>query len=183
MSEKRFTCVLGKDYHIINNNIDNMTYYLQDGNDVVLVINLLNRLVEENEQLRTQLLICQQSKNDDGRFKVWQVPPIRRGMRVSITTIDDEQKRDSKRLEMVRMSEKRFQKGMNLSCVDTETGKNYWYACNLCGLLNEQQTIIEALKRENDKLYHWKSNDTLKEPVTYEAKEEVMIKLDKGAPL
>lgn len=51
MSEKRFNCVLGKDYHIINNNVDNMTYYLQDGNDVVLVINLLNRLVEENEQL------------------------------------------------------------------------------------------------------------------------------------
>ena len=47
----------------------------------------------------------------------------------------------------------------------------------------EQQSIIEALKKENDKLYHWKSNDTLKEPVTYEAKEEVMIKLDKGVPL
>ena len=51
MSEKQFNCVLGKDYHIINNNVDNMTYYLQDGNDVVLLINLLNRLVEENEQL------------------------------------------------------------------------------------------------------------------------------------
>lgn len=51
MSEKQFTCVLGNDYHIINNNVDNMTYYLQDGNDVVLLINLLNRLVEENEQL------------------------------------------------------------------------------------------------------------------------------------
>ena len=59
MSEKKFTCVLGKDYHIINNNVDNMTYYLQDGNDVVLVINLLNRLVEENEQLRQELkTIC-----------------------------------------------------------------------------------------------------------------------------
>lgn len=54
MSEKQFTCVLGKDYHIINNNVDNMTYYLQDGNDVVLVINLLNRLVEENEQLKKE---------------------------------------------------------------------------------------------------------------------------------
>ena len=29
-----------------------MTYFLQDGNDVVLVINLMNRLVEENEQLK-----------------------------------------------------------------------------------------------------------------------------------
>ena len=59
MSEKQFNCVLGKDYHIINNNVDNMSYYLQDGNDVVLVINLLNRLVEENEQLRQELkTIC-----------------------------------------------------------------------------------------------------------------------------
>ena len=52
MSEQRFTCVLCNDYHIINNNVDNMTYFLQDGNDVVLLINLLNRLVEENEQLK-----------------------------------------------------------------------------------------------------------------------------------
>ena len=54
MSEKRFNCVLGKDYHIINNNVDNMNYYLQDGDDVVLLINLLNRLVEENEQLKKE---------------------------------------------------------------------------------------------------------------------------------
>ena len=52
MKEKLFNCVLGNDYHIINNNVDNMTYFLQDGNDVVLVINLLNKLYEENEQLR-----------------------------------------------------------------------------------------------------------------------------------
>lgn len=55
MSEKQFTCVLGKDYHIINNNVDDMTYFLQDGNDVVLVINLLNKLYEENEWLRKQI--------------------------------------------------------------------------------------------------------------------------------
>ena len=54
MKKKLFNCVLGKDYHIINNNVDNMTYYLQDGNDVVLVTNLMNRLVEENEQLKKQ---------------------------------------------------------------------------------------------------------------------------------
>ena len=59
MKKKLFNCVLGKDYHIINNNVDDMTYFLQDGNDVVLVINLLNRLVEENEQLRQELkTIC-----------------------------------------------------------------------------------------------------------------------------
>ena len=54
MKKKLFNCVLGKDYHIINNNVDNMTYYLQDGNDVVLVTNLMNRLVEENEQLKKE---------------------------------------------------------------------------------------------------------------------------------
>ena len=54
MSEKQFNCVLGKDYHIINNNVDNMTYFLQDGNDVVLVINLLNKLYEENEKLQKE---------------------------------------------------------------------------------------------------------------------------------
>lgn len=55
MSEKQFNCVLGKDYHIINNNVDNMTYFLQERNDVVLVINLLNKLYEENEQLKEEL--------------------------------------------------------------------------------------------------------------------------------
>ena len=50
------------------------------------------------------------------------------------------------------MSDKRFKKGMNLSCFDTETGKFYWYACNLCGLLNNQQAIISALKEENEVL-------------------------------
>ena len=54
MKKKLFNCVLGKDYHIINNNVDNMTYYLQDGNDVVLVTNLLNRVVEENDQLKKE---------------------------------------------------------------------------------------------------------------------------------
>ena len=34
MNEQRFNCVLGKDYHIINDNVDNMTYFLQEGNDV-----------------------------------------------------------------------------------------------------------------------------------------------------
>ena len=56
----------------------------------------ISNLKEENEQLRTQLLICQQSKNDDGRFQVWEIPPITSGMRVSTTTINNEQKRDSK---------------------------------------------------------------------------------------
>ena len=45
------------------------------------------------------------------------------------------------------MSEKRFKKGYNFSCVDTETGKSYWYACNLCGLLNRQQSIITKQER------------------------------------
>lgn len=50
------------------------------------------------------------------------------------------------------MIEKRFKKGLNLSCVDTETGKSYWYACNLCGLLNEFEAKCHKLKKDNEKL-------------------------------
>ena len=42
------------------------------------------------EQLRTQLTICQQSKNDDGRIQVWQVPPIPQGMRITTSTSSGE---------------------------------------------------------------------------------------------
>lgn len=68
---------------------------LKDGRRFVLdtvnkeVVNKLNELSEENEQLRTQLLICQQSKNDDVRIKVWQVPPIPKGTRITISTTSD----------------------------------------------------------------------------------------------
>lgn len=48
------------------------------------------------------------------------------------------------------MSEKRFKTGINLSCVDTETGKTYWYACNLRGLLNELAEENEQLRKELD---------------------------------
>ena len=40
-------------------------------------------LAKENEQLRTQLLLCQQSK--DGRFQVWEEPPIPKGKRITFT--------------------------------------------------------------------------------------------------
>lgn len=52
------------------------------------------------------------------------------------------------------MSEKRFKKGSNLSCVDTETGKSYWYACNLCGLLNRFNHTNNELQ---DELQYYKS--------------------------
>ena len=68
------------------------------------IVDLLNKLSDENtrlhkklneqqatiEQLRTQLTICQQSKNDDGRIKVWQVPPIPKGMRITTSTSSGE---------------------------------------------------------------------------------------------
>ena len=47
------------------------------------------------------------------------------------------------------MSEQRFKKGVNLSCIDTKTGKTYWYACNLRGLLNELVEENEQLQKEN----------------------------------
>lgn len=50
---------------------------------------IIKNLKEENEQLRTQLLICQQTKNDDGRFQVWEVPPIQKGMRITTFTTSD----------------------------------------------------------------------------------------------
>lgn len=44
-------------------------------------------LQDENEQLRTQLLLCKQSK--DGRFQVWEVPPIPVGTTISFSTNGD----------------------------------------------------------------------------------------------
>ena len=82
MSEKQFTCVLGNDYHIINNNVDNMSYYLQDGNDVVLVINLLNRLVEENEQLQKQVKSFETTMNATSDYNAF--------LESKITTLEKE---------------------------------------------------------------------------------------------
>ena len=49
----------------------------------------MKRLQIENEQLRTQLAIYQQSKSEDGGFQVWEVPPITKGKRISFTTNND----------------------------------------------------------------------------------------------
>ena len=70
MSDKRL--IVDEDY----NWIDTKTGYCIEMEDA---FELVNQLWEENEQLRTQLLICQQ-------FKVWQVPPIPKGMRITTTT-------------------------------------------------------------------------------------------------
>lgn len=49
----------------------------------------VQKFKEENEQLRQQLLICQQSKNNnDGRFQVWEVPPISQGTRITFSTTE-----------------------------------------------------------------------------------------------
>ena len=48
----------------------------------------VNRLEVENKQLRTQLLLCQQSK--DGRFQVGEVPPITVGRTISFSTNGDD---------------------------------------------------------------------------------------------
>ena len=48
----------------------------------------ISALKEENEQLRTQLLLCQQSK--DGRFQVGEVPPITVGRTISFSTNGDD---------------------------------------------------------------------------------------------
>lgn len=59
------------------------------------------------------------------------------------------------------MSEKRFKKGINLSCVDTEAGKSYWYACNLCGLLNKLVEENEQLKQILENLNLNEKNDSV----------------------
>lgn len=45
------------------------------------------KLEEENERLRTQLMLCQQYKN--GIFRVWEVPPITIGKTISFSTNGD----------------------------------------------------------------------------------------------
>lgn len=45
------------------------------------------QLKEENERLRTQLMLCQQYKN--GIFRVWEVPPITIGKTISFSTNGD----------------------------------------------------------------------------------------------
>lgn len=63
------------------------------------------------------------------------------------------------------MSEQRFKKGVNLSCIDTETGKTYWYACNLRGLLNElaeeNEQLKEELKLEQDFASRWQKESEM----------------------
>ena len=76
------------------------------------------------------------------------------------------------------MSEKRFKKGDNLSCVDTETKKSYYYPCNLCGLLNEQQATINHLKQE---LEEYKENwDDLVELATKTSLRNVELDEENG---
>ncbi len=85
MNEKRFkkmdTII---DPFPIWDTVEEKGYNCTDTLDVL--IDLLNGLSEENELLRTQLLICQQSKSEDGRFQVWEVPPIPKGTRITFST-------------------------------------------------------------------------------------------------
>ena len=64
----------------------------EDGEELstIDIVDCLNELNDENRQLRTQLLLCQQSKNDDGRFQVWEVPPITVGRTISFSTNGDD---------------------------------------------------------------------------------------------
>lgn len=88
MSAKRFRATeYGSDYYIeiIDNEkeLDKSIHNPSQKLGLLECVDLLNELAEENEQLRTQLLLCQQSK--DGRFQVWEEPPIPKGKRISFT--------------------------------------------------------------------------------------------------
>ena len=92
MSEQRFTitdkewiCYAGGYAYTVSNGKCEFALW-EDEDDAQKVCDYLNEQQATIEQLRTQLIICQQSKNDDGRFKVWQVPPIPKGMRIITST-------------------------------------------------------------------------------------------------
>ena len=164
MSEKQFNCVLGKDYHIINNNVDNMTYFLQDGNDVVLVINLLNKLYEENEKL-------QKENNDyEKQFRIinekldeyiktadtYRIPisSLKYGDELGyFNGVYQYMKKLKKDIGVIEDEEKRFTFGPvspnfamikdNGEPMDTE---------EVVDCLNEQQSTIQSLKEEKDSL-------------------------------
>ena len=81
MSEKRFSRKSVEDL-IVEKGLDS----------IVDLLNEMSDKIDEQQatisQLRTQLLICQQSKSDDGRIKVWQVPPIPKGTRITVSTTE-----------------------------------------------------------------------------------------------
>lgn len=81
MSEKRFNCVLGKDYHIINDNVDNMTYFLQERNDVVKLVGVLNE--QQSDLIYLARFI--------GEFKVEEFKLKLRNLRILEDKIDEQQ--------------------------------------------------------------------------------------------
>lgn len=88
MSEKRFVCIdvdYGDDWYITDNG-----KRLSE----IEIVDLLNEQQATIEQLRTQLLICQQSKNDNGGFQVWEVPPTPKGTRITVSTTFNDKKND-----------------------------------------------------------------------------------------
>lgn len=99
MCEKRFTIKPQDDYWAVVDNYNDDKVCIINGIhtkiEAIWLCDFMNEqqaeiddLNQENEKLRNQLLICQQSKKDDGRFQVWEVPPITMGERISFTTND-----------------------------------------------------------------------------------------------
>ena len=133
MSEKLFQ--MGRRIDVVSDVYDSQNDKLLILSDVV---DLLNEQQATIEQLRTQLLICQQSKSDDGRFQVWEVPPIPKGMR--ITTSDGEM-----------MSEKRFR--FEKECTENFlTEKGVFYNNERPMGANEIIALLNSLSEENEQL-------------------------------
>ena len=122
---------------------DEHTFFVWDNEkeERMTALETTERLNEQQatiEQLRTQLLICQQSKSDDGRFQVWEVPPIPKGMR--ITTSDGEM-----------MSEKRFR--FEKECTENFlTEKGVFYNNERPMGANEIIALLNSLSEENEQL-------------------------------
>ena len=50
------------------------------------ITDLLNEQDQRIQELESQLRQCQSQKEDNGRFKVWQVPSIKEGIKLTTTT-------------------------------------------------------------------------------------------------
>ena len=86
MTKKRFTWDnLGEVDAIADG--DTFRWYLMlDG--ITDLVKFMNEQDQRITELESQLRQCQATKNDNGRFKVWQVPPIKEGTKIGITTTE-----------------------------------------------------------------------------------------------
>ena len=85
---KRFTLNIKNHIPILHDNQTDNEILILPITSIDSIIKLLNNQEERIQELESQLRQCQATKNDNGRFKVWQVPPIKEGTKIGITTTE-----------------------------------------------------------------------------------------------